>query len=44
MLMPRLVWVLSEAGALDVKSVSVAAVLMNAMKSRLYGLAQPLSN
>jgi hypothetical protein len=44
MLMPRLVWVLGEAGALVVRSVSVAAVLMNAVSSRLYGLAQPVSN
>ncbi len=44
MLMPRLVWVFSDAGALDVRSVSIAAVLMNAVSSRLYGLAQPVSN
>ena len=43
-LMPRLVWVFGEAGALDVRSVSIAAVLMNAVCSRLYGLAQPVSN
>ncbi len=43
-LMPRLVWVFGEAGALDVRSVSVAAVLMNAVCSRLYGLAQLVSN
>ncbi len=43
-LMPRLVWVLGEAGAFDVRSVSAAAVLMNAVRSRLYGSAQPDSN
>ncbi len=44
MLMPRSVWVFGEAGALDVRSVSVAAVSMNAVCSRSYGLAQPVSN
>jgi hypothetical protein len=44
MLMTRLVWVFGEAGALDVRSVSIAAVLMNAVCSKLYGLAQPVSN
>ncbi len=44
MLMPRLVWVLGEAGALDVRSMSIAAVSMNAVRFRLYGLAQPVSN
>jgi hypothetical protein len=44
MLMPRLVWVFGEAGALVVRSVSIAAVSMNAVSSRLYGLAQPVSN
>ncbi len=43
-LMPRLVWVLGEAGAFDVRSVSIDAVLMNAVRSRLYGLAQLVSN
>jgi hypothetical protein len=43
-LMPRLVWVFGEAGALDVRSVSIAAVLMNAISSRSYGLAQLVSN
>jgi hypothetical protein len=42
-LMPRLVCVFGEAGTLDVRSVSIAAVLMNAVRSRLYGLAQPVS-
>jgi hypothetical protein len=42
-LMPRLVRVFGEAGALDVRRVSVAAVLMNAVGSRSYGLAQPVS-
>ncbi len=44
MIMPRLVWVFGEAGSLVVRSVSVAAVLMNAVRSRLYGLAQLVSN
>jgi hypothetical protein len=35
-LMPRLVWVFGEAGALDVRSISVAAVSMNAVRSRSY--------
>ena len=43
-LMPRLVCVFDEEGALDVSSVSVAAVLMNAVRSRSYLLAQPVSN
>ncbi len=43
-LMPRLVWVFGEAGALDVRSVSVATVMINAVRSRLYGLAQLVSN
>ncbi len=42
--MPRSVWVLGEAGALVEKSLSIAAVSMNAVRSRLYGLAQPVSN
>ncbi len=42
--MPRLVWVFGEARALDVRSISIAAVSMNAVCSRLYGLAQPVSN
>ncbi len=40
---PKLVWVFGEVGALDVSSVSDAAVLINAVLSRLYGLAQPVS-
>ncbi len=44
MLIPRLVCVFGEAGAWDVSSVSIAAVLMNAVRSRLFGLAQPVSN
>ena len=44
MLMLRLVWVFVEAGALDVRSVSVAAVSINAVCSRLYGLALLVSN
>jgi hypothetical protein len=44
LLMPRLMWVFGKAGALDISSMSVAAVLMNAVRSRLYGLAQPVSN
>ncbi len=43
-LMPRLVRVFGEAGALDVKSMSIAVVLMNAVRSRLYGLVQLVSN
>jgi hypothetical protein len=43
-LMPRLVCVLGEAGALVVRSMSAAAVSMNAASSRSYGLAQPVSN
>jgi hypothetical protein len=43
-LMPKLVWVSGEAGALDGRSMSIAAVLMNADCSRSYGLAQPVSN
>jgi hypothetical protein len=43
-LMPRSVWVFGEAGALDVRSVSIAAVLMDAASSRLNGLAQPVFN
>ncbi len=43
-LMPRLVWVFGEARAVDVRSVSIVAVLMNAVSSRLYGLAQLVSN
>jgi hypothetical protein len=43
-LMPRLVWVFGEAEDLDVRSMSVAEVLMNAVYSRLYGLAQLVSN
>jgi hypothetical protein len=43
-LMPRLVWVFGDAGALDVRSVSIAAKSMNAVRSRLHGLAQPVSN
>jgi hypothetical protein len=42
--MPRLVWVFGEAGALDVRSMSIAAVSMNALGSRSYGLAQLVSN
>ncbi len=42
--MPRLVWVLGGAGALVVRSVSIAAVSMKTVRSRLYGLAQPVSN
>ncbi len=41
-LMPRCVF--GEAGALDVRCVSVAAVLMNAVTYRSYGLAQLVSN
>ncbi len=37
MLMPRLVRVFDKAGALDVRSMSIAAVSMNAVRSRLYG-------
>jgi hypothetical protein len=33
-----------EARVLDVKSMSNAAVSLNAVRSRLYGLAQPVSN
>ncbi len=44
MLIPRFVWVFGKAGALDISSVSIAAVSINAVKSRLYGLAQPSSN
>ena len=40
MLMPKLVWVFGEAGCLVVRSVSVAAMPMNAVRSRL---AQPVS-
>jgi hypothetical protein len=36
--------VFGEAGALDVRSVSIAAVLMNAVCSRLYVLALFFSN
>jgi hypothetical protein len=43
-LMPRSVWVFGVAGALDVRSVSIAAVLVNVVCSRSYGLAQPVSN
>ncbi len=43
-LMPRLVCVFGEAGALDVGRVSISAVSMNAVRSRSYGLAQPVSN
>ncbi len=43
-LMRRSVWLFGEAGALNVRSVSVAAVSMNAVCSRLYGLAQLVSN
>jgi hypothetical protein len=44
MLIPRFVWVFGDAGALDVSSVSVAVVSINVVRSRLYGLAQPVSN
>jgi hypothetical protein len=44
MLIPRFVLVFGDAGALDVSSVSVAAVSINAVRSRMYGLAQPVSN
>jgi hypothetical protein len=43
-LMPRLVWVFGEAGALVVRSLSIATVSMNAVCSRSYELAQPVSN
>ncbi len=43
-IMPRLVWVFGEAGALDVRRMSIAAVLMNAVRSRLNRLAQSVSN
>ncbi len=43
-LMPRFICVFGEAGSLDVSCVSVAVVLMNAVRSRLYGLAQPIFN
>ncbi len=44
MLIPRFVWVFGDAGALDFSSVKVAAVSINAVRSRLYGFAQPVSN
>ncbi len=34
-LIPRFVWVFGNTGALDVSRVSVAAVSMNAVRSRL---------
>jgi hypothetical protein len=43
-LIPRLVWVFGEEEALDVRNVSISAALMNAVRSRSYGLAQPVSN
>ncbi len=33
-----------DAGALDFSSVKVAAVSINAVRSRLYEFAQPVSN
>jgi hypothetical protein len=36
-LMPRLVRVFGDVGALDVRNMTVAAMLMNAVSSRLYG-------
>jgi hypothetical protein len=44
MLMPRFVHVFFEAGALNVSIVSVPAVSINTVRSRLYGLAQLVSN
>ena len=45
MLILRFVWVFGDAGrALDFSSVKVAAVSINAVRSRLYEFAQPVSN
>ncbi len=44
MLTLRFVWVFGDAGALDFSSVKVAAVSINAVRSRLYGFAQPVSS
>jgi hypothetical protein len=44
MLLPRLVWVFGEARDFDVRSMSIAAVSMNAVSSKSYGFAQLVSN